>query len=643
MTLERNDDGSHRWVPPNQPYVGARDAQGRDQQIGALVTEPLGAVHVSNPQPVKQHNMRGYEVVTFQAELYDSRGTWQQEGPLPRVHSGYSENEMVGDAPYVMRHPMAVVEQPLVANDLVATTDVIRVLQRVVSATFRGQLFVAVPPTSSTVKAIWTEDSATNPAMEKVATYAPHANNSVPLCMKSVIVAGSEYLFVGYMNASGAGLGCEAFAGTTLTPAIQVDTSDGHAGTPQGVYGIVQGPDGSIMVTNLTGDILICRDTTVTPGNLVFEKVQSQAMGYFGYAVGNLSLSNYAPAALWWRGHDSQNSAQFLASTNNGDQTPRGVLNMVSYDGLQVDPLDFPDLPYVSIATIYRGGCVACDRKDHYWYTGTAMKSMDGGSRRAHNSHKSRLCCGHRAVGDKLLRIEVEIDDRFDINAPDALYNTTARVIEYDPYLGRERPISKPVDLGFGDNSIVVGALPELPWSPNTRNLHWVSMWEFMVAAVYNTDFGSWWRQYQPPNNTPGFDSRSTDSDTSGGAPGFAGYDDDVTYTSPVFTHHALQGFEYTPIRVIGPRVESLREGGDSAYLDVSIGGYDGQLRANEPDVKYPTALLGDWQMGRTWSTALQLELTSHLGTGVTHKTQNVWPITVEVVARRPILEGIRL
>ncbi len=653
MTLEYDAaTGEHTFRPPERPYVGPQDALGRTAQLGALVTRPIGPARYSQPVPVKNTKyMEGYEVVSFQCELYDERGTWQQAGPFSEAHANYSENELVADAPDIMRHPFKVGQEPATNGEWVNPAAVSTAFTRMCSAFFRNKLFVGETTADgiANTNRVYSETSATNPVMTKVTTYAPLAGNAIILCMSVVICGGSTYLFIGYGNGAGAALGCEAFILATLAAPIQVDTSNGHTGAVAGVSGIIQAPNGDILVAGSNGDLKLATNNTAAPGALSFTTMQTQALGFFPVAIGPCSLSNYAPGALWWASIEDGNEAYYAANINaNGtDATPKGRLILSSYDCLTLDPIDFPDLPYVSFATIYRGGPVACDRKSHYWYTGAAMKSMDGGSDRPANSHKHRLCCGHMVVGDKFVRIEAESDDRFVAAHPNTSYNTFARVIEYDPYLGRERPISKRIDLGFGGNSLVVGANPSLPFSPLTRNIHWFSIWEGLLAAR-NQDFGRWWRQYQKKNNGTGFAERSTDLPTAGGDAGFEGYDDGPVYTSPQLRHPALQGFEYSPIRAILPNIESLAAGGSDASLDAAIldsdGAtiYSGSASAAEPAERYPTIEFGEWP-NRTWATSFQAEITSHLGTGVTHKTTNVLPLTFEVVARRPLPRGVKL
>ncbi len=189
----------------------------------------------------------------------------------------------------------------------------------------------------------------------------------------------------------------------------------------------------------------------------------------------------------------------------------------------------------------------------------------------------------------------------------------------------------------------MVGAVPELPWSPNTRNAYWFSIWEGLLA-IRNQDFGRFWYQYQ--QDIAGSDTeRSTDQPTVGGQE----YETSATHETVVFTHPTLgEGWEYTPLRAMGPQVEQIQKGGPAAYMDVSMGGYDAngtgryRLSAGEPDTKYPSTQFGDWP-SRTWSTALQLVIESFLSAGYTHWTTNPLPVTVEIIARRPLAKAIKL
>lgn len=645
--------GTHTFSAPDRPYVSPTDAFGRTAIIGSPVTKPIGPAHFTQPQPVKNHKQTGYEVVSFQVKFYDSRGTWQQEAPFDMAHCNFADCEMVGDGPYVMRHPFKVNDDDATSGEWVNPANLTTVFYRMVWAYFAGTLFATMgilDALAQSAPVMYAETTTTNPVMAKVATYAPNAGSVRVACMAVIRTDGASRLWVGYDGHAGAALGVEAFASSALTAPTQVDVSNGKTGGATAVSGILQAPNGDVLVATNDGDLRLApyaNPTTgaaIALGSLTFTNVQSGALGYYPVAVGNCALSNYAPGALWWCGDDNSVAGSSFANSNFADVTPKGRLVLTSYDGLQLDPIDFPDLPFVTFATIYRGGVCACDRKAHYWYTGRRMIAMDGGADRVADSHKTRLCCGHAVVNDKLVIAEVEIDDRFVAATPDAVdadgnnYHTTVQFLEFDPYREQMRPISKRFDLGFGGQSLVVGAVPSIPFSPNTRNVHIFSIFEGLLATR-NQDFGQWLRQFQPSPNKTGYAERSTDEGNVGGQE----YDDDVTYTSAYFTHPALDGFEYTPIRLIGPRVNSLLQGGVDASVDIAIGGYAGVLKATEPVRRYPMVKLGNWQNGRTWSEGLQLELVSHLGSGVTHKTTNVWPMTVEVVARRPILDGIRL
>ncbi len=645
MTLDLLPDGSHLFRPPERPYVGQSDPLGRTAQIGSPSTRPVGGANFTPPTPVKGHKMDGYEVVSFQLEIYDIRGTWMQDGPIDMAHCNFAECEFVGDGPYVARHPF-----PIKADAGVAGEWTTSYLSRMPWALFKNSLF-ATMGLSKVPPVIYAEISQTNPVLAKVASFAPSANAGLITCMAPVTCAGVTYLFVGYSG--GASLGCDAFIGSTLTPAIPVDTSDGHLGTNSGVAGIIQAPDGSVLIATIGGDLRIADDNTVAPAALSFQNAQTQALGFYPVAVGNCALSNYSPGALWWSPIEAGDGLYF-ANNNLGatDATPRGRLILSTYDGLQLDPIDFPDLPWVSFATIFRGGVCACDRRAHYWYTGRRMIPMDGNVDRETyfgSSHKHRLCCGHAVVNDKLLILEAESDDRFSAAAPDAVdadgnnYHTTAQFLEFDPYREQLRPISKKFDLSYGGQSVLVGAMPSLPFGPDTRNVHAFSIYDGLTSPA-NGNPGQWLRQYQPRPNATGWAERSTDQ----AAAGAHEFTDTATYRSPLFVHPALRGWEYTPVRLTGPRKESLLQGGSNAYISINCGGYDDsaaapqKLRADGPD-NYPSVNFGDWRSQRTWSSALQIEATSHQATGAIHLTTNLLPLTLEVIARRALPKAVKI
>ncbi len=649
MTLEYNAaTGEHTFKPPTNPYVNPQDALGRTAQLGSPVTRPIGAAHYSQPVPVKNTKYQeGYEVVSFQVELYDERGTWQQAGPIDEAHANFAFNEMVCDAPNVMRHPFKVSELALPEGNLIDAAATQTLLTRVVSAYFAETLYMSPGRDGaggvSDAGIVYTEASATNPFPVKLATYAPSGTNAQIACMAVVNTAGVTRLWIGYFS-GGAGGGLDAYATAALNAPTAVDASNGHTGAVTFVSGIIQAPNGDILLATNLGDLNLATNNTAALNLISFTTMQAQALGFFPVAVGPCSLSNYAPGALWLTFPDTSNG-WFLANTNqSGDFTPKGRLLLSSYDALTLDPIDFPDLPFVSIATIYRGGIAACDRRSHFWYTGKDMVSLDGGNDRPVDSHKTRKCCGHAVVGDRFVWLEAEIDDRFSKGTP-TLYQTVGRVLEYDPYRKRSRQVSKDFELDYGGNSLIVGGQPSLPFSPNTNFLHWLSIWDGQKAVpTTDADFGHWWRQYQPKTKEQGFASRSTDSDTSGGQ----AFDDEPTWRTPHLRHPALQGFEYTPIRAVLPNIESLAAGGADASLDIAIldsdGAtiYTGTASADEPTERYPTVEFGEWP-NRTWATSFQAEMTSRLGTGVTNKTTNVLPLTFEVVARRPLPRGVKL
>ncbi len=654
MTLNYDPQtGEHTFTPPTNPYIGQQDALGRTAQLGSPVTRPIGPAHFSPPQRVKDTKYQeGYEVVSFQMELYDERGTWQQAGPMDEAHANFAFNEMVCDAPNVMRHPFKLTDLPLAQGSLIEVASTQTGLQRMVQAYFQDVQFMTmgVVATGGTGVAgtpvMYKETSATDPTPVKIATFVFLGLSQEISCMALVTTAGTTRLWIGFALSGAGGLGVDAHAVTALNAPAQVDVSNGHTGAAEAVSGIIQAPNGDILVATTIGDLRLATNNTAALAALSFTTMQAQALGKYPVAVGACSLANYSPGALWLGFGDTPLSAQYLANDNvQGDVTPKGHLILSSWDCLTLDPIDFPDLPYVSIATIYRGGVVGCARSQaHYWYTGKDMISLDGGNDRPVDSHKTRKCCGHAIVGDRFVWLEAEIDDRFSRTTP-TLYQTVGRVIEYDPYRKRSRQVSKDFELDYGGNSLMVGAQPNLPFSPNTNFLHWFSIWDGQNALpTTDADFGHWWRQFQPHTNEQGFAQRSTDSNTSGGQ----AFDDTPVWRTPQLRHPALQGFEYSPIRAILPNIESLSAGGSDAHIDIDIldsdGAtiYSGSASAAEPAERYPAIEFGEWP-NRTWATSFQAEVTSHLGTGVTNKTTNVLPITFEVVARRPLPRGVKL
>ncbi len=654
MTLNYDPQtGEHTFVPPTNPYIGQQDALGRTAQLGSPVTRPIGPAHYSQPQVVKNTKYQeGYEVVSFQVELYEARGTWQQAGPMDEAHANFAFNEMVCDAPNVMRHPFKLTDLPLAQGSLIEAASTQTGLHRLVQAYFLNVQFmtmgvVAVGGTGTFgTPVMYQETSATSPVPLKVAGFVASGTNQEVSCMATITTAGATRLWIGF-SAGGAGGGLDAYATVALNAPTAVDASHGHTGAVTPVSGLIQSPNGDVLLATTTGDLRLATNNTAALAAISFITMQAEALGKFPVAVGALSLANYSPGALWLGFNDNApNSAEYLANSNTQDDvTPKGHLILSSWDCLTLDPIDFPDLPYVSIATIYRGGVVGCARTQaHYWYTGKDMISLDGGNDRPVDSHKTRKCCGHAIVGDRFVWLEAEIDDRFSRSAPDD-YQTVGRVLEYDPYRKRSRQVSKDFELDYGGNSLMVGAQPNLPFSPNTNFLHWFSIWDGQVAVPStDADFGHWWRQFQPHTNEQGFAQRSTDSDTSGGQ----AFDDEPVYRTSQLTHPALRGFEYSPIRAILPAVEMLQQGGSDAHIDIAIldsdGAeiYSGSASAAEPAERYPAIEFGEWP-NRTWATSFQVEVTSHLGTGVTNKTTNVLPLTFEVVARRPLPRAVKL
>ena len=289
MTLEYNaDTGEHTFRPPERPYIGPQDALGRTAQLGALVTRPIGPAKYSPPVAVKGHHMEGYEVVSFQCELYDIRGTWQQAGPISEAHANYSENELVGDGPDIGRHPFKVGEEPATNGEWINPAAVSTVFVRECSAFFRNTLFVGTTTADgiANTNRVYKETSATNPVMTKVTTYAPAGGNVVILCMAVVVLGGTTYLLIGYSNGAGAALGCEAFALATLAAPTQVDTSSGHAGTVSGVAGIIQAPNGDVLIASSTGDLRLRLTTLRHPEPLASRRCRLRPLGRCRWRLG---------------------------------------------------------------------------------------------------------------------------------------------------------------------------------------------------------------------------------------------------------------------------------------------------------------------------------------------------------------------
>lgn len=644
MVLERDPTtGSHTFTAPVRPYIPPSDAFGRTAGLGATSAKPPLPMSFSAPARIntkEAQSLLGYEAYSFSVTIGDIRSTWAQQGETPN----FAETDMVGWGQNDAGHPFAVKQTDTVNGDWITSPDAV-ILGRMTWVSYKGRTYATmalIDGTAAKAPILFGETSAANPAMTEVTSYAPNAGSKQVLCMTIVNVNGTSYVWVGYNAATGAALGVEAFTDFTAAP-VQVDVSNGHTGAASSVSGIIQAPNGDILLATVDGDLRLATNNTAAPAAVSFTTIQTQALGYFPVAIGNCALSNYAPGALWWCGNLNDSGGLFFANENYADLTPQGHLVLTSYDGLTLDPIDFPDLDFVTFATIYRGGPAACDRKSHYWYTGKRMASMDGGADRPVDSHKTRLCCGHAVVNDRFVIAEVEIDDRFIAASPNSDYNTTLQYVEYDPYRENMRPISKKIDLGFGGSSIIVGAAPSMPFSPETRNLHSFGIWEGL-ATTRGQDFGTWYRQYQAPANSKGSAQRSTDAPTVGGQE----FDTPATWLSPEFKHPELKGFEYTPIRLIGPAVEEIQKGGPGAYVSVNCGGYldsdaaPQKLLESATEGKYPILEFGTWT-NRTWNTSLQLEVISHQGPGYTHWSANILPVTLEVIARRPLPRQLKL
>lgn len=666
MTLQQLPDGSHAYTPPTGAYVPTTDPLGRTAVPGAPSTKPIGGVDMSPPQLVKNHHMQGYELYTFKITVYDMRGTWVQRSTFGRAHADYAENELVGEAANIARHPLYMASQSAVHGEFNQNAaNAVDQLGRFVWAEAFGKLFAAIGLHSTAAESsplAYNETSLTDGSMLKVGTYVPHANHANTSCMAYLYTAGASYLFIGYGLSGGApALGCEAYSAPDLAAAhrSQVDCSNGKAGTVSQPYGFIQAPDGSILMCDANGDLRLA-DNAVTPANLTFSTVQAKALQGFPYAVGGVGLANYTPGALWWSAIEG---GAFFGNNGVADFEPRGRLMLTSYDLLTIQPIDFPDLPYVTYATIYRGGVAACDCRRHWWYTGRNMEPMDGGNQRPVEPYKRRRCRGHAVWGNKFIWVEVEMDTRFNPASPSSAYYTTARFIEYDPFLKRSRPISKKLSLGWGGDASgvsgyagatgggLVGATPSMPMSPETTNVHTFSFFDSIgtyPAKVY--DDGQWVHQKQPKLGDLGTEERNTDED----APTANGelFDSPATYTSPKWVHDALDGFEYTPARGHGPGVEALREGGHNAKLVVTSGGYTETFSATEPDGSAPSIDFGQWDTGiRTWRSYIDLTVESHQGdtnaagaaTNYGLWTPNPVPFTLEVVARRKLSRTLQL
>jgi hypothetical protein len=667
--LTTNADGSHIFTPPSGTYVPQSDPLGRTQIPGSPSTKPVGGVVMSPPQLVKNHSMQGYDVYTFKVTVYDMRGTWVQRSTFGRGHSDYADNELVGEAAEIARHPLHFHPQAVAHGEIINPTNIITQFSRFVWAEAFGKLFASIGVlggATPNAPNMYNEFSATVGSMEPLATYAPHANHTITTCMAYLYTGGSSYLFVGYDVSAGApALGCEAFSNPDLAAGhrLQVDCSNGKAGTASQPYGFIQAPDGSILMCDANGDLRLANND-VAPNNLTFSTLQAKALQAFPYAVGPVGLANYTPGALWWSGIEG---GFFFGSDGVADFEPRGRLMLTSYDLTTIQPIDFPDLQWVTYATIYRGGVAACDCRKHWWYTGRNMEPMDGANQRPVNVYKRRRCRGHAVWGNKFLWMEVEMDTRFDAAHPNSAYYTVARIIEYDPFLKRSRPISKPLSLGWGGDASaasgyngysgggLVGAVPSLPMSPETTNVHSFSIFGAIGVSpgAYPTQAypdGLWIHQKQPKLGDLGTEERNTD-ETNPTAVGEL-FDSPATYTSPKWRHDALDGFEYTPARGHGPGVEALREGGHNAKLVVTSGAYQETFRATEPDGSAPSVDFGDWSTGlRTWRSYIDLIIESHLGdtneagaaVNYGNFTLNPLPFTLEVVARRKISRILKL
>lgn len=573
-------DGS--FIPPPPGSAGSSD-------VGALLRNTLyqiDAEPAAQNQPLildlaRLTGNRDYAGISYvRVPLNDNRGGHAQTGAYSKVNTKRASGALIVDDPGYLRLPFLTTALQTAAP---GTAD------RLTSATvFATHVFVTLEP-GAAVGNLFKETSQTDPTPIAVAGFpgiVPAGAVGI-MCIERIVVGGVEYLAVGYGGAPA----------NSLQVLSNLNNPPTNSFVPVGAtptWGVIQTAiDGNALLVyqgSLGGvGTLKAIRTDVAIGSAAVSATRS-TLNPGGYAVG---MSGWESDAYCY--FVEPLNGQLLGYNSLGAN--RGRLLRTDMRGYSMSPVDVP-LPWVSHVTRVRGGFVVCDTTTHWFMS---KKGYQHEFRRmtvfddvTANSNRTLVCCGHHENAGRFM---IEANDTI---ATGGTGNTQRYWIEWDFDQWAPTQVSTAKTLSTTGVLSIGGA--KAPWSPFTNFLH------------ARAD-GSWYRQFQPPLGSNGYNLRHTTGAAAGTGPQTESTE---TLTWPVMDIDGLEDQVKIIFGVIGPKPGNVAQGGADATVLVEellsgltgnptvAGGRGALFNATEPTERIPLRRFKD----RSWTYQIQPRVT---------------------------------
>lgn len=425
MTLQRNDEGTGRYVPPS--------ATGFNPDVFGLARPPQFISGIDTPLGQSRYFVQKFDkagdIYYWRWEIYDLRGGLNlQRGPIPLTH-----NRMAGPAP----DPAVGLCEPTESGLIIplATESL-----NDSSISFTGTLGchwancfdrLVIGQGSVANHSLFKETSATNPALTAM-TFTPGGiiTAMAPLVINSSST-GTKRLCIFYTNDNGDVL-------DDLTPTVNGTTFHAGLNDTRGAIQTFLNTQTILFLVSATGTgdafcikTLKASDAINTAPTTVLQNVPAN-----GYALGMLSLGG-GPVRAWWVWGETRNSG----GTSVAARTEKGHITSTNLQGTDPQEL-FVGLPFIYDAVIVNGGIACSDGKSLRFHNGRTIQDLGIFKNRIVNSDRVYRVAGLGANGDELIA-EVNL-----IASTSGTGNTYRWFEAYNFNLGTWRPIGNPYEPG---------------------------------------------------------------------------------------------------------------------------------------------------------------------------------------------------
>ncbi len=461
-----------------------------------------------------------------------------------------------------------------------------------------------------TTSYLYTETSASNPALTQLTYNHGPINSMTPLS-----VNGVDYLGIA-MGTGNVRLLSDLAAAPTEAGTLGVASSTTNVNGGMMQMALPHSP-----ILFHIGNAFWEGNADVTMGTFT-PTIASTGVPVGGYALGLASFAG-SPVRAYFVVGDGNPSFTLPGNANGGSSIDvnafRGRLASVNEFGFDYQETFVP-LKSVQIASLIRDGVVLSDTDRIIFYNGRVQRDLRIFADPAPNSDRQLKVCGFYVQDHTELFAEVN-----EIASPNGTFTTRRSVWRYDfdiddwGQCSTWQTISGTTGIqSFFGNGSTTGTLP---MSRLTGFLH--------GHVTQATSGNTWFRQFQ---GTPGVNPLTYRKTAGATATAGQATEASATITLPNFDIPGLEGWPKIITRVQGPPTAQIGWGGTGAYMTIDTG--DGSsvttFKATEPSGRYP---VDDEAYNRSEVETIQLTLSlfrATTGTDPTLMNMNLLPLTIE-------------